>query len=93
MNPINQTVTSGRLKLDLSLHAIQKNVVVDLDEKLVRGQIQSYKTDKVLDAINEQGVPSPSLVSPFQFEVTTFDKLDEQVQNYVTANIEKLVGA
>lgn len=93
MTPITQKVTNGRLQLDLSLHVITVNTAVDLDKKIVRGQIQSFKTDKVLDAMNAQGIPTPATTTPFQLDVTTFDKLDEQVQKYVKDNIEKLVGA
>lgn len=92
MTPINQKVSNVRLTLDLSLHVITPNVAVDLDKKVIRGQIQSFKTDKVLDAMNAQGIPTPATTTPFQMDVTTFDKADEQVQKYVTENIEKLVG-
>lgn len=92
MNPIVKKIENKRLKLDLNLHVINENVMINISKKFVQGQIQSFKSDKVLDAISDQGVPQAASVSAFQMNVENFDNLEDQVQNYLELNIDKFVS-
>lgn len=93
MKAITKKVSNLRLKLDLNLHIINETFVVSNKEGIVRGQIQSFKTDKVVDSINEQnGQLQPALISPFEIKIESYDKLDEQIEKYINDEIESIVS-
>jgi hypothetical protein len=66
--------------------------MIDLTKKKVQGQIQSFKTPNVVDAISDQGQLQPANVSMFEMSFTTFKDLNVQVQTYIETNIDVITS-
>ena len=93
MNPITEKVVNKRLNnLELNLHIINPNIMSNIDKKVVQGQIQSFKSDKVIDAMGDNSTPQAAAIFQFQMNVESFDNLDKQIEDYVKENLNKIVS-
>lgn len=94
MSPItNKNIENKRLKLTLGLFIVVDRLIVDTKKNTIQGQIQCFKSDKIVDAINDVGVPQAASVAPFMIENVDFNEnIETTVENYVTANLEKIVS-
>ena len=92
MTPITTIVKNSRLGQELQLHVINDAMMIDFSKKKIQGQIQSFKTSNILDAITENGYFQAANISVFEFSFTDFKDLNTQVQNFVDANIQTLTS-
>lgn len=92
MTTITQLVKNDRLKVDLNLHILNDNVMVNVEKKIVQGQVQSFKSDKIVDSVSEQGSVQPALVSNFVIENANLLDLKKTIVDYVTENISTIAS-
>lgn len=104
MTPNTTKVVSKSRKIELNLHIIHQSVTVDFKNKSITGQIQSFKSEKVVDSINDNGTPQAALVTPFNITEDLLEKdaaaevkaaletLEKAVQNFIDTNIDKLAN-
>lgn len=79
-------------KQELNFHVINLTGMIGFGKKAIHGQVQSYKSKFIEDSIGDEGLANKQNTANFVFEFETYDKLDEQLQKYVSDNIEKIVA-
>lgn len=93
MIAITQPIISKRANnATLNFHVVSENLVVNTTKKIVMGQVRSFKTDKILDSMDDTGNIVPATTQPFIIENVNLQDIDATVSAFITANLEKIVG-
>lgn len=93
MITITQPIVSKRANnATLNLHVVSDNLVINTKKKVVMGQVRSFKTDKIIDSMDDAGNVVPATVQPFMVENVNIQNIEATVEAFITDNLEKIVG-
>ena len=93
MIAITQPIVSKRANnATLNLHVVSDNLMVNTKKKIVMGQVRSFKTDKIIDSMDDTGNVVPATVQPFMIENVDIQNMEATVEAFITDNLEKIVG-
>lgn len=87
-----EKVENKRLGKTLSFHAVPENYQINGKKKTVYVSIQSFASDKVLDAYNDDGMLMPTSVAPVLIENIDINNVEASIKTFMDENLTKIVA-
>lgn len=92
MIAIKKDAVNERLSTTLVLHVVSENLTVNYVKNSIRGVVQSFATNNIEEAYNDQGVLAPVATFVFTINEADLSNVALVVEKYLDENIATIAS-
>jgi len=92
MKTSSKAIRNERLGLDLAFHIVSPSYTTNSITKTINGSVMSFKSNLVLDAVNNQGNLQHAHSSGFTVPDVDLSNPEKSISDFIDANIEAIVS-